>query len=307
MTVVRRTGVRIRLLTALASVLVLAGCGTVTAGPGEARGGDAEPSVDDSTGTGELLGVGMVLDDGDGPEFCLGAVAESLPPQCGGPELRGWDWGTAGDMEHQGGTTWTGGSYALTGIYDGTTFTVTRPPVPADQYDGPHPGEWSGSDEPRGTPCPEPEGGWRPVNPTTTTMAAFDAAAAAATRLDGYGDSWVDYLRQPETEAEALDPQNMVLNVRVVDDPASATAELRKTWGGPLCVTRSLRSDRQLRSIHRALWDTPGILSSGPSRDQVHLTVIHDDGSLQRRLDEEFGPGIVRVHSALVPLGDLTG
>ena len=29
-------------------------------------------------------GLVTVLDSGDGPELCLGAVAESYPPQCGG-------------------------------------------------------------------------------------------------------------------------------------------------------------------------------------------------------------------------------
>jgi hypothetical protein len=37
--------------------------------------------------------VATVLQEGDGPpELCLGGVAESFPPQCGGPEIAGWDW-----------------------------------------------------------------------------------------------------------------------------------------------------------------------------------------------------------------------
>ena len=34
-------------------------------------------------------GLVTVLDSGDGPRLCLGAVAESNPPQCDGPPLEG--------------------------------------------------------------------------------------------------------------------------------------------------------------------------------------------------------------------------
>lgn len=47
----------------------------------------------------------MVLDLGTGPEFCVGSVATSLPPQCGGPELVGWTWPKHG-VERRTGTTW---------------------------------------------------------------------------------------------------------------------------------------------------------------------------------------------------------
>jgi len=55
-----------------------------------------------------LVGVGTVLDDGDGPELRLGGVAESLPPQCGGTKVLGWDWADIEDQESLAGTTWTG-------------------------------------------------------------------------------------------------------------------------------------------------------------------------------------------------------
>ena len=41
----------------------------------------------------EVLGQGTVIETADSaPQFCLGAIAESYPPQCSGPELIGWDW-----------------------------------------------------------------------------------------------------------------------------------------------------------------------------------------------------------------------
>ena len=76
-------------------------------------------------------GLVTVLDSGSGPELCLGAVAESYPPQCGGPQLADFDFGDVG-AEKAAGVTW--GQYALTGTYDGTTFTVTDA-IPAALYD----------------------------------------------------------------------------------------------------------------------------------------------------------------------------
>jgi hypothetical protein len=60
-----------------------------------------------------------VLDDGGGPEACLGGVMTSLPPQCGGTPLVGWDWADhEGEHETQAGVRW--GGLLLTGPYDGT-------------------------------------------------------------------------------------------------------------------------------------------------------------------------------------------
>ena len=58
------------------------------------------------------------------PELCLGAVAESYPPQCGGLPIAGWDWEDHdGVFEREGDIRW--GLFAVTGTCDGTTFTVT--------------------------------------------------------------------------------------------------------------------------------------------------------------------------------------
>ena len=73
---------------------------------------------------GEVRGQGTVLQIADAaPQFCLGAVAESYPPQCSGPELIGWDW-TAVDGEETAGDV-TFGAYAVSGTWDGSALTVT--------------------------------------------------------------------------------------------------------------------------------------------------------------------------------------
>ncbi|HMM81948.1 MAG TPA: hypothetical protein PJ998_02120 [Terrimesophilobacter sp.] len=83
---------------------------------------------------GEVLGQGTVIQIGDSaPQFCLGPVAESYPPQCSGPEIAGWDWSGVQGAETSDGVTW--GGYAVQGTWDGTHFTVTSPPMWLALYD----------------------------------------------------------------------------------------------------------------------------------------------------------------------------
>lgn len=97
---------------AVAAVLLLAGCAPQTS-PGSA------PAVPV-----DVMGQGTVLQVGDAaPQFCLGAVLTSYPPQCSGPELTGWDWETIEGDETADGTTW--GAYAVWGSWDGSGLTVT--------------------------------------------------------------------------------------------------------------------------------------------------------------------------------------
>ncbi len=55
----------------------------------------------------------VVMDTGAGPEMCLGAVAESYPPQCSGPAIEGWSWRDQQAFEKVGDVRW--GYFALTG------------------------------------------------------------------------------------------------------------------------------------------------------------------------------------------------
>ncbi|MEQ1736370.1 MAG: hypothetical protein ABL886_08205 [Rhodoglobus sp.] len=72
-----------------------------------------------------VQGQGTVIQMGDSaPEFCLGGIAESYPPQCSGPELVGWNWDTAEGHETVGDVTW--GTYAVMGTWDGSRLTVSE-------------------------------------------------------------------------------------------------------------------------------------------------------------------------------------
>lgn len=247
--------------------------------------------LDPAAGSGTVRSTGTVtvLDDGGGPQLCLGAVAESMPPQCEGLEVTGWDWADHPEHEEAGGTRW--GDFQVSGTLDDTTFAVTDA-VPADDA--------SVAPEEEvvdfSSPCPEPEGGWKVIDPERTTFETQEATVSAAHRLPGYSDLWLD---QTRVERPMNDPRKLILNVRVTGDPAAAEKELRKTWGGMLCVSRATVSQEELGDIQDELADQPYYVGSGLSRGAVHLRVLLDDGSLQQRLDETYGKGTVVLESAL--------
>lgn len=127
-------------VTALAATLLLAACGSTT-GPGAASPSPSatapSPVLAVPPADGPVTGVGTVLQPPDGPAgLCLGPVAESFPPQCEGIPVVGWDWErNPPDAQTEAGaplTRW--GTYAVTGEFDGLTFTVTDA-VPLALYD----------------------------------------------------------------------------------------------------------------------------------------------------------------------------
>jgi hypothetical protein len=242
-----------------------------------------------------------------GPQLCLGAVATSLPPQCGGPDIDNWSWDDV-EAESMSGTTW--GYYTVVGTYDGERFTLTEPPSdPAERAPG------SAFLEPFrfDTPCEEPPDGWGVVDEATATWDALTAAIEHAETQSDHAGTWLDQsineaLRDAdpeEAEAAANDPTQLVLNFRFTGDIERHEREIREIWGGALCVSLAEHTERELRDIQARLHgEAPDLLSVGVDSVQgvVELHVIVDDGRLQQELDDRYGAGLVRVTSALTPV-----
>lgn len=240
--------------------------------PAPASMPSAVPAADGEVRTRNLA---TVLDQGEAPQLCLGAVAESYPPQCSGLLLAGWDWSEHPEHEEAAGTRW--GLFMVTGTFDGTTFTATDA-ISAALYD-PMAEE---PEPPLGTPCEDPQPG-----DGQTSSEAMDATLNAAPALPGYAMAWLD---------------GNTVNVAVTEDPAGAEATLRETWGGPLCVSSAEHTQRELEAIQMELNKLPGLLAAGSTRpDHLGVEVVHDDGSIQAWVDQEYGEGLVTVTSALVP------
>lgn len=191
--------------------------------------------------------LATVLDEGEGPKLCLGGVLQSLPPQCDGPALAGWEWAEHPEHETSGQVTW--GEFSVMGTWDGTRLAYESA-IPAALYDvaaAPTP-DFS-------SPCPEPSGGWQVLDPDKTTEESRDRTTAAAQKLPGFSTVWVDHSpnplfgRQPagiEEELAMNDPTKLILNVRVTEDLAGAEAKLRETWGGMLCVSKAEHTESEL-------------------------------------------------------------
>lgn len=281
------------LVAGAAAAALLAGCASgvpaLPAGsPSPSVPSPATRSPDTPGPDGRVAGRGTVLDDGSGPEFCLGGVAQSLPPQCGGPRLAGWTW--PDDASRQSGVTWT--DAALLGTFDGHRFTVGRSLTAAEVarlFPRPHERDLT-------SPCPEPVGGWRAPDPRRAASDDEARVFAAAERLPGFAESWLD----DRGDHRQL-PERIVVDVRVTGDLGAAEQRLREVWGGSLCVTRAERTQAELSRIQTTLMRRPGVLTTSTGGGHVDLEVVHDDGSLQAELDQRYGAGLVEVTSALVP------
>ncbi len=148
----RRTCMR-TVITLAALLLTLTACAggaddETATDPGSAPGTsdqDRPTEVPAAPGPVRTRTLATVMDTGR-PELCVGPIAESYPPQCGGPEITNWDWAEHdGRFDQQGKIRW--GSFAVTGTWDGTAFTVDEA-VPAALYD-------AGPEEPPKLPEPE--------------------------------------------------------------------------------------------------------------------------------------------------------
>ncbi len=121
------------LVAAAATAVLLTACASPIADSAGKSGVSFDPP-EAVPAAGEVIGTGTVLQpENEQAMFCLGAVAESYPPQCGGPKITNWDWDAADGHEAASGTTW--GTYALQGTWDGAQFTLTQPPIMLALYD----------------------------------------------------------------------------------------------------------------------------------------------------------------------------
>jgi hypothetical protein len=252
---------------AAVSALALAGCAE----------SDQQPSSDVTADDRRYRVSATVLESPEhGPQLC-DAVAESYPPQCGGPDVVGWDWSEV-EAESAAGTTW--GYYTLVGTWDGQRFTPVevREPSPSEPVEQP---DFT-------TPCPEITGDV--ALDETASQAALDEALARAATAEDYAGAWVD---------------GSVLNLRFTGNLEEREQWIREVWGGPLCVTAAEHTEAELIEIQeRVQQEVPGIL--GSSTDVVSNTVTARvfvaTPELQADLDEQYGEGTVVLEGFLQPV-----
>ena len=117
----------IRYAVALAALLLAAtACTADSDEPDQATDpAPQEPAADEPT----RIPTPVIVMDVGRPELCTGPVAESYPPQCGGPPIREWRWADhKGDYEQVGKVRW--GAFVIDGYFDDGEYVVTSA-VPA--------------------------------------------------------------------------------------------------------------------------------------------------------------------------------
>ncbi|GLW11076.1 hypothetical protein Misp01_62040 [Microtetraspora sp. NBRC 13810] len=194
---------------------------------------------------------GTVLEnERHGPQFCR-VVLTSKIPQCDGADIVGWDW-AAVRHESGGGVKW--GSYTVVGTWDGGRLHLTEPPRPPAPP--PSPGA---VDHIPPTPCPEPAGGWRPVDPATATFEALSATKKAVSRSPQFAGSWLDNDHTVDFSAHDLkedhEPVRFVFNLMFTGDLAGNERLARQTWGGALCVSRAEHTHADLDALAKKVYD----------------------------------------------------
>ncbi len=274
------------------SAVLLAGC---AAQP-------ADRAADGAGSAGQTYTVSAtVLESPDhGPQLCH-TVMTSLPPQCGGPDVVGWDWADVDGEESANGTTW--GSYRVVGTWDGERLTLTEAPGEPSEGEGEAPAEQDLS-----TPCDAPDGGWAIEDPATATGTGRDAAVNYANEQADFGSAWLD------KEAELADvlpgvPEQAVLNVSFTGDLQGHEHELRTRYGGPLCVSRAERSQQEVVELQQRVHEALGADALGSSGDvggRVTVTVPVVDDDVRTRVAEVDPEGLVELHR-VAPAGGVSG
>jgi hypothetical protein len=223
-----------------------------------------------------------------------------MPPQCSGPEVVGWDWEAVDSEQAANGTTW--GTFLVIGTWDGERLTLTELPAPPGEG-----GEGAqGGQVDTTSPCPEPAGGWAPLNRTATNQMTLDGAIAVANARPDIAGVWLDQSVNPASAdpvanaALMNDPLKLVLNVRVAGDVHAAEREIRTIWGGALCVTPARHTRAELDAIRAELdgrREELGLL--GVNLQEVNGTVevgmVVEPAGLQTELDEAYGQDVVAI------------
>lgn len=229
-------------------------------------------------------------------ELCIGPIAESYPPQCRGPELRGeFSWDDV-QAQEQAGVRWTDTVYVAVGSFDraADAFTLTRP-LSTDAPPGvamPTAAEVAFAQL-----CDDPYRGGDPVR--SGDFESQERLQQRLTTLDGYVTSWV---------SDGVD----LFNVVVTGDPEGAHAALREVWAGGLCVEqRDLPTAADVASAQAALSERAtelGLTSSGSGgvsgllEVEVVLADVETTALVHEIVRPWLTPDQVRISGAMQPL-----
>ena len=267
---------------AMALVALAAACGN----------GDSGVTVEPTGGDQRYEGSFTVLEAAEhGPELCYD-VEGSLPPQCGGLPIDGWDWDAVDDEESVGGTTW--GGWHVTGTFDGRRFRLTEPPQPARTDDKPD------SDRDFSPAC---------ANPDVVDPSQGVAEWEAATQEPGFelSDLVAVWVSDPAGDWDGPFVGNVVVSP---GGGQAALDRIRQHYGGPVCVVeRDAPTAAELVAVQEEVSDDEARSALGPiqgagtdeRRSLVHVTVWLADQAAVAYAEQRWGE-LVELRSLLQPV-----
>jgi hypothetical protein len=281
------TGLALALAVALAAGACGGDAGTATGGPRAATGPPrtaASPTVYEGTFT-------VMETPPRGPELCT-FVLDSLPPQCHGLPVVGWDWDAVDGEESAGAVRW--GEWHVTGTYDGERFTLSAPPRVPDPP------------SPRGTPDFSPA-----CDRPTATVAGDGRALYFAATGNGQEFDVPDLVHLFVSEPSPEWGDRFVLSVVVRPGAtAAATDYIRARYGGPLCVVeRDGPTEAELQATAAEVGDADARAHLGPdvsggpdpARGVVSVAVwVADEAALAYARARWHG--LVELHGHLTPV-----
>jgi hypothetical protein len=289
---------RFLLISTVIAGLVLSACaqGPTNDATGGGTGAGTSSSPQESQ---RYEATAFVLEGKAGsPMLCLGAIATSLPPQCGDVPITNWNWDGVDGEQRAAGSTW--GDYHVVGTFDGTSFTVVDV--------GP-PGKSSNGESDIEIPCQAPAGGWVASDPGRMSYDDLQAAMRLAEAEPDSSGFWIKHTREPNAGGfETYD--DVVVNAAFTGDLERHRSDLSQVWGGPLCVVGYERSYTELHRIRTEVEDGIekefGLHMLFSDIDIVHnkieIGVIVADAETKATIDAHYGEGTVQLVPALRPV-----
>jgi hypothetical protein len=292
---------RTAILGAISAVLVLAACVEQTTA-GRAATPSAKASVEASVKASVKASPqryeirATVMENAlHGPQLCYRPelFVGGRPRVCGGPDIVGWDWSKVKSQTEKKQRT-RFGDYLLTGTWDGTRFSLTEPAKPGDAKR-----KTKSPDYDFTPPCTAPVGGWKSVDPKKATSKEYERAFQRVEKGAGFAGGWIFELPVKKGAAP-----HTLLVMRFTGNLPAHEREIRKTWGGPLCLTTAERSQAELRQVSEKLGTLPNLVSVGTdvvrNAAQAQLLVVTSD--IQRDVNRRFGAGVVHLRGLMQPI-----
>ncbi|HMR47975.1 MAG TPA: hypothetical protein PKE40_01820 [Arachnia sp.] len=260
---------------------------------------------------GEVFGAVAIFQDVEDefPHLCVGAVRQSLPPQCDGPLLTGdFSWDAIPHSEYSG-VRWTDETVLVVGRLDldegeRGSFTLSRALGTV-----PSPSPWPTPDRlPTHSPrylCDDPMRDADPGNaPDVWGMVEVDGEKTAS---DLVFARTLDELPVVDWWGSSEDERGFQVLVR--GDAEAAHRTFREVYGGPLCVASSdlptlMERQAALKRVLAVLPSSMVLESSRGIGSTLRLHLVVADEAIEKRIDEAAGEGIdVHIVSVFTPYG----